>query len=113
MLLHGNEEHLNIDKNHKTIYIKSIHRLIEVLWKLLNFMAGFCDNNSPAYGVSGYFQAHTKSRYPPWGICLVCAAHLHQYPDTVSILDGLEVCHTNARLRRVYGFIGVSILPVT
>ena len=111
MRLHGNEEHLNIDKNHKTIYIKSIHRLIEVLWKLLNFMAGFLETSQLPTGAVGTTR-HIQKRSTPRGLRLVCAAYSPQHPDTVSTLAGLPLCPANARLRWVYGGIGISNHPL-
>ena len=41
--------------------------------EVIKFYDRFFGNISPAYGVSGYFQSHTKAKYPPGSSPCMCS----------------------------------------
>jgi hypothetical protein len=61
--------------------------------EVIKFYGRFFGNISAAYGVSGYFQSHTKAKYPP-GVFALYVQHIHTtHPDTASTPAGLHLCH--------------------
>jgi len=58
--------------------------------EVIKFYGRFFGNISAAYGVSGYFQAHTKSRYPPWVSALYVQRIYINTPTQSQYLMGLR-----------------------
>ena len=61
--------------------------------EVIKFYGRFFGNISAAYGVSGYYQAHTKAKYPPGVFALYVQRIYTNTPTQSQYLMGLTFAH--------------------